>query len=59
MVKERYMHEDWYKKRINTESSFSEMINSQADLKTIIIETYDWAYVIECKSFEFTIIDFR
>lgn len=51
--------EDFYKKRIATESSFSEMLNDKTDLKTIIIETYDWAYVIECRSFEFAIIDFR
>lgn len=54
--------EDYYKKKINTPSSFSEVIetsSSKTDLKTIIIETYDWAYIIVCKSFKFAIIDRR
>ena len=54
--------EDYYKKEINTESTFSEVIdvsNSKMDFKTIIIETYDWAYIVVCKSFEFVIIGRR
>ena len=54
--------EDYYKKRINTESAFSEIIsasNSEFDLKTIIIETYDWAYIVECTNFEFVITGAR
>lgn len=54
--------EDYYKEKINTPSSFSEVIeklSSKADLKTIIIETYDWAYIIVCKGFIFSIIDYR
>lgn len=54
--------EDYYKKKINTPSSFSEVLelsSSKTDLKTIIIETYDWAYIIVCKSFKFAIIDRR
>lgn len=54
--------EDFYKKKINTPSSFSEVLdksNSKTDLKTIIIETYDWAYTVVCKNFEFAIIDHR
>lgn len=54
--------EDFYKKKIKTESTFSEVLddlNSEVDFKTIIIETYDWAYIIVCKSFKFAIIDHR
>ena len=54
--------EDYYKKKINTQSAFSEVLNvsnSEIDLKTIIIETYDWAYIIVCKSFEFIITGCR
>ena len=50
--------EDFYKKKINTPSSFSEILdisNGKKDLKTIIIETYDWAYMVVCKNFEFVI----
>ncbi len=54
--------EDFYKKKIKTESSFSELLNDENDessLRTIIIETYDWAYIVICKSFEFLITDAR
>ena len=54
--------EDYYKKKINTPSSFSEVLeisSSKTDFKTIIIETCDWAYIIVCKSFKFAIIDRR
>lgn len=54
--------EDYYKKKIKTESSFSEVVNlsdDDMDLRTIIIETYDWAYEIVCESFDFSIIDHR
>lgn len=50
--------EDFYKKKINTPSSFSEMLdisNDKTGLRTIIIETYDWVYIIKCKNFEFAI----
>lgn len=54
--------EDYYKKEINTESTFSEVINApneKTDLRTIIIETYDWAYIVVCKCFEFKITGYR
>lgn len=54
--------EDFYKKKIKTESTFSEVIdnlNSEVDFKTIIIETYDWAYIVVCKDFEFLVIAHR
>ena len=54
--------EDYYKKKLNTPSSFSEVLDissGKTDLRTIIIETYDWAYIIVCKSFKFVIIDRR
>ena len=54
--------EDYYKKKINTPSSFSEVLdisNGKTDLRTIMIETYDWTYIIVCKSFKFAIIDRR
>ncbi len=54
--------EDFYKKSINTESAFSEIINitdNKADVKTIILETYDWAYIITCRSFELLITGCR
>lgn len=54
--------EDFYRKRINTESAFSEIINipdNQADVKTIILETYDWAYIVTCKRFELLITGCR
>lgn len=54
--------EDYYKKKINTPSSFSEVLESSSnktDLKTLIIETFDWAYIIVCKSIKFAIIDCR
>lgn len=54
--------EDFYKKKIKTESSFSEILNASNDennLRTIIIETYDWAYIVVCKSFEFLITNCR
>lgn len=44
--------EDYYKKNINTDSAFSEVLNvlnEKTDLRTIIIETYDWAYIVVCK----------
>lgn len=54
--------EDYYKKEIKTESSFSEVLyvsDDKTDLKTILIETYDWVYIIVCKSFEFIITGHR
>lgn len=51
--------EDYYDKEINTESNFSEVLNDKTDLRTIIIETYDWAYIVVCKSFEFVITGCR
>lgn len=54
--------EDFYKKKINTPSSFSEVLdisNDKTDLRTIIIETYDWAYIVKCKNFEFAVIGCR
>ena len=54
--------EDYYKKNINTDSSFSEVLNipnEETDLRTIIIETYDWAYIVVCKCFEFMITGYR
>lgn len=54
--------EDYEKQKINTESAFSEVLNdsnSENKFRTIIIETYDWAYIVVCESFEFTIIDCR
>ena len=54
--------EDFYKKKIKTESTFSEEFNESCDeksLKTIIMETYDWAYIVVCQSYEFTIIGCR
>lgn len=52
--------DDFHKKKINTPSSFSEVLDistGKTDLRTIIIETYDWAYIVRCKNFEFAIID--
>ena len=54
--------EDYYKKNINTDSAFSEVLNvlnEKTDLRTIIIETYDWAYIVVCKCFEFVITGYR
>lgn len=54
--------EDYYRQEIKTESSFSEVLcvpDSGTDLRTIIIETYDWVYMIVCKSFEFEITGYR
>ena len=54
--------EDYYKKNIKTVSTFSEVLNvphEETTFKTIIIETYDWAYIVVCKNFEFAIIDHR
>lgn len=54
--------EDFYKKKIETPSSFSEVLdisNDKIDLRTIIIETYDWAYIVTCKNFEFAVIGGR
>lgn len=54
--------EDYYKKNINTDSSFSEVLNvpnEETDLRTIIVETYDWAYIVVCKCFEFMITGYR
>ena len=54
--------EEYYKKNIKTESAFSEVINisdDEGNLRTIIIETYDWAYIIICSSFEFVITGCR
>lgn len=54
--------EDYYKKEINTESVLSEVLDYSSVekcSKTIIVETYDWAYIIVCKGFEFTITDYR
>lgn len=36
-----------------------ESSSNKTDLKTLIIETFDWAYIIVCKSFKFAIIDRR
>lgn len=50
--------DDYYKKELGTPSSFSEVLDisgDQTDMRTIIIETYDWAYIIVCKSYEFAI----
>ena len=50
--------EEYYKKKIDTPSTFSEVLDTssdQTDLRTIIIETYDWAYIIVCMSYQFTI----
>ncbi len=54
--------EDFYKKGIKTESTFSEVLSksdNEKDLRTIILETYDWAYIIVCRDFDFEIIDRR
>lgn len=54
--------EDYYKKNINTDSAFSEVLsepNEETDLRTIIMETYDWAYIVVCKCFEFVITGHR
>lgn len=52
--------EDYYLQNLNTESAFSEVLDSSdKDIKTIIIETYDWAYIVVCKDFEFLIIGRR
>ena len=54
--------EDYYKKGIRTESTFSEVLNesdNEKDFRTIILETYDWAYIIVCRDFVFEIIDRR
>lgn len=54
--------EDFYRKRIKTESAFSEVLNvsdKESNLRTIIIETYDWAYIIMCREFVFEIVDCR
>lgn len=52
--------EDFYRKKLNTPSSFSEVLNiSNGGLKTIIIETYDWAYIVMCKNFEFSVVGRR
>lgn len=54
--------EEYYKKNIKTESAFSEVINipdDESNLRTIIIETYDWAYIVICSSFEFVITGCR
>lgn len=52
--------EDYYLQNLNTESAFSEVLDSSdKDIKTIIIETYDWAYIVVCKDFEFLLIDRR
>lgn len=54
--------EDFYKKKIDTPSSFSEVLdisNDKTDLRTIIIETYDWVYIVTCKNFEFAVIGCR
>lgn len=54
--------EDYYKKNINTDSTFSEVLNvpnEETDFRTIIIETYDWAYIVVCKCFEFMITGYR
>lgn len=54
--------EDYYLKDLNTESAFSEMLDdpdNENDLRTIILETYDWAYIVACNSFEFVITDRR
>lgn len=50
--------EDYYGKEINTDSTFSEVIdisNNKNNFRTIIIETYDWAYIVICEDFEFEI----
>ena len=50
--------EDYYRKKINTDSTFSEVIDNadnKSNLRTIIIETYDWAYIVVCEDFEFVI----
>ena len=54
--------EDFYKKKINTPSSFSEVLdisNDKPNLRTIIIETYDWVYIVTCKNLEFAVIGYR
>lgn len=54
--------EDYYKRVIETESTFSEMVDeseNEKNFRTIILETYDWAYIIVCKDFVFEIIDRR
>ena len=54
--------EEYYKKKIKTESSFSEVLNvadNKSNLRTIIIETYDWVYIITCRELVFEIIDRR
>ena len=54
--------EDFYKKKINTPSSFSEVLdisNDNPNLRTIIIETYDWVYIVTCKNFESEVIGYR
>lgn len=54
--------EDYYLKNLKTQSAFSELLDkscSEDDLRTIIIETYDWAYIIVCRDFVFEIIDRR
>lgn len=54
--------EDYYKKRIRTESTFSEVMNedeNEENMRTIIFETYDWAYIIVCRDFVFEIVDRR
>lgn len=54
--------EDYYKKNIKTDSAFSEVLNvlnEETDFRTIIIETYDWAYIVVCKCFEFVITGYR
>ena len=50
--------EEFYSKEIPTTSAFSEVVKDNIDCnkaKTIIIETYDWAYIINCTIFEFVI----
>ena len=54
--------EDYYRKKINTDSTFSEVIdseNNKNNFRTIIIETYDWAYIVVCEDFEFVITGVR
>lgn len=54
--------EDYYKRGIKTESTFSEVLNdydNENNFRTIIFETYDWVYIIVCRDFVFEIIDCR
>ena len=54
--------EEYYKEKNKTKSAFSEVINisnNESNIRTIIIETYDWAYIVVCSGFEFVITGCR